>query len=504
MKKEDLFDAVTEIDDRHIAHAEQHRFRQPFAWKRVGALAACGVLAVGLTQFIPSGGSSDAAASEPASAESSAGASGNCAEGGFDVYQPPVLPLFVTGEGTEELERERTLTFDYSETDTYSGTHAAAAQVTDSYVLMNPTHGDILAVVSYPTGGALDDTLPVLTVDGQPVESALSFSDPLVTFSEDGWGLVSPRTVAPYAAAIEDTIAGNAGIIETQAVEELPALTEPVTVYTFTDASGSEEHAAILQYAFTCDPAATTILSYGFNGWSEISDRVQAYDFFVNEHTAPETRMLIVLGGDIADGRLQGYQNGACRDGEELDGLTAHITRTETTLGEALATVVQSNIGKLTAHGKDVPITFEEYYAAAAAWYALHGPTGSEPAARYEEGRLDELADDVLVCGRMRWQTVEITIPAGESRTIEARSTCRGSYNRPSGANDPDVYGYSLMTIADAAWPTTLRLLNTGACEGMSCMLTTTDGVIDALDLTENAEFTLSPATGYHSFTLRE
>ena len=74
MKKEDLFEAVTEIDDRHIAHAAQHRFRRPFAWKNIGALAACGVLAIGLTQLVPMGGGSDAASSAPASAESSSGA----------------------------------------------------------------------------------------------------------------------------------------------------------------------------------------------------------------------------------------------------------------------------------------------------------------------------------------------------------------------------------------------------------------------------------------------
>ena len=51
MKKEDLFDAVTEIDDRHIDHAARHSFRRSFAWKQLGALAACGVLLIGLARF---------------------------------------------------------------------------------------------------------------------------------------------------------------------------------------------------------------------------------------------------------------------------------------------------------------------------------------------------------------------------------------------------------------------------------------------------------------------
>ena len=504
MKKEDLFDAVTGIDDRHIDHAAQHRFRQPFAWKRVGTLAACGVLAIGLLQFIPMGGSSDAAASAPAAAAPEAaapsvGASTNDNTGHFDAYEPPVLPLFVAGEDTDALIRERTVTFDYSETDPYTDLHISEAAVGDSYVLINPTDGDILAMISYPSVGGLTDPLPSITVDDGETETAFSFSETINTFrtEADGqrWNIMQPQTVEPYAAIIEDRIVSE----PTETVP--PALDEPVTVYTFTNASRNDMHAATLQYQYTCDPARTTVLSYGFNGFSGNENGVQAHDFFVNEHTAPDTRMLIVLGDDIEDGALQGYQNCACRTGEELDGLTAHVTRTESTLDEALAAVVQANITRREAVGVDVPLFDADYAAAVMSWYALHGSTGSDPVERYEDGRLDDLVDEVLSLTRVRWQTVEILIPAGESRTIEAHFTCRGSFNYPGSGNPDGQYGYSLLTIADDAWPTTLRCIGAEGTPA-SGLITTTEGPIDLFDLKANLEFTLSPATGFHSFTL--
>ncbi|MBQ3072639.1 MAG: hypothetical protein IJD20_05050, partial [Oscillospiraceae bacterium] len=301
MKKEDLFDAVTEIDDRHIDHAARHSFRRSFAWKQLGALAACGVLLIGLAHFAPSGGS-DAAASAPAASAPAAtapeaappAAGPSDFTGRFDVYSPPVLPLFVSGEGTEALERERILTFDYSAVDDYTGIHIAEAAIGDSYVLINPTDGDILAMVSYPSCGALNDPLPTITVDGAAADTSLSFSEIISDFrtEADGmrWNIMPPQSVEPYAEVIEDHIAGESTAFEPITLEE------PVTVYTFTEASQNDMHAATLAYRYACDPAETTVLSYGFNGFSGNENGMQLHDFFVNEHTAPDTRFLIVLG----------------------------------------------------------------------------------------------------------------------------------------------------------------------------------------------------------------
>ena len=496
MKKEDLFDAVTELDDRHIDHAAQHRFRQPFAWKRVGILAACGVLAVGLLQFIPMGG--DSAASAPA-ASAPAAAAPSETENGFDVFSAPVLPLFVSGEGTEVLERARTLTFDYSETDSYTDLHISAAAARDSYVLMNPTNGDILAAVSYPSIGGLIDPLPAITVDGGETETTCSFSEIIDTFrtEADGqrWNFLQPRTVEPYAAIIEDHIAGEPTEVA------VPALDEPVTVYTFTNATRNDVRAATLEYRYTCDPAETTVLSYGFNGFWGNENGVQAHDFIVNAHAAPDTRMLIVLGDDIKDGVLQGYQNGACRSGEELDKLTAHVTRTESTLGEALASVVQANIVRREAVGLDASVSLADYTAAVTSWYALHGPTGSDPVERYEEGRLDDLVDEVAGLSRVRWQTAEILIPAGESCTIEASFSYRGSYNHAGTDHSTDRYGYSLLTIADQTWPTTLCFAAADPIDA-SALITTIEGGLDSFKVVDGLSIKLSPTTGYHEFIL--
>ena len=46
--------------------------------------------------------------------------------------------------------------------------------------------------------------------------------------------------------------------------------------------------------------------------------------------------MLVVLGEDIGDYTLQGYQDGGCDPGKEIGGVSCTVTRSETTLDAVL------------------------------------------------------------------------------------------------------------------------------------------------------------------------
>lgn len=508
MKKDDLFDAITQIDDRHIAHAERHRFRPPFAWQRWGALAAAFVLVAGAAHFVPRGGSSGSGASDMMASGATAGSAENAGarSDAFGQYNAPVLPLTIDG-AWEELELSRELTFDFGTEDSYFEQYAASAAVTDFYTLTNPTDTALTLTLSYPCGGTLQDSLPQITVDGEAVETDLLSGDYLGGFTENGWNLDAPHTVEPYAALLETTEALEAA--------QTPAapLDTPVTIYTFQNVSHSDVDAATLQYRYTCDPARTTVLSYGFNGFSGNENGVQAHDFFLYETRFSPIRQLIVVGDDIESGSLQGYQNGTCTPGEELDGLTCTVTRTETTLDEALRALAEDCWNEAQSleypampHRTDAPVTFELYFDAVRKYFAAYSPLGESPVERYEDGRLEDLLQEVLLVDRVLWQSFAVTIPAGETCTVEAAFVQKGSFNYVCGQTD-GLFGYDLLTIAPAeeAWPTTLRLVNTDHCADVSCALTTTGGFVDALDLAGgDTILTLSPATGYHAFILRE
>ncbi|MGN0994381.1 MAG: hypothetical protein ACI4PD_04595, partial [Butyricicoccus sp.] len=207
MKKDDLFDAITQIDDRHIAHAEQHTFRPPFAWKRWSALAAAFVLVAGAAHFVPRGGGNlGSGAPDMMASSATAGSAENAGArtGAFGQYNAPVLPLTIDG-AWEELELSRELTFDFGTEDSYFEQYAASAAVTDSYTLTNPTDTALTLTLFYPCGGTLQDSLPQITVEGEVVKTTLSASDYLGGFTENGWNLDAPHTVETYAALLETT-----------------------------------------------------------------------------------------------------------------------------------------------------------------------------------------------------------------------------------------------------------------------------------------------------------
>ncbi len=81
---------------------------------------------------------------------------------------------------------------------------------------------------------------------------------------------------------------------------------------------------------FTADEARTTVLSYGFEGygWDEQTGET-TYSYFVPDgHRRGEIcKLLVVLGDDLDGYTLQGYQDGGCDPGGEIDGVSCTVTR---------------------------------------------------------------------------------------------------------------------------------------------------------------------------------
>lgn len=466
MRAERLFRVLGLVDPDLVEEAEAVR-RNP--WKRWAAMAACLVLVMGLGWLAAggfpgygsgmSGGSSHPSGNDSASPGASSGSSADAgvdAGIAFQTYAGPALPL-TTAEDPAGLTAERTVTWDLAPgTNRYGETRQWGAAVTDAYILRNSTAEDITVTALYPLAGSFDslsEIHPAVTVDGSEVRAALyagpysgGFQSAIGSEEPDTLNLDSPNSWRDYKALLES------GDYLEQALGDYPVLDMPVTLYAFSDYAAPHDAypAATQAVSFTIDPEKTTVLTYGFNGLDS-DGNFRRYSYFVPDgiRREPEQKLLVVLGEDIGPYTLQGYQNGGCGQGEEIDGVSCAVTRRKTTLAEALdlacrACLEWSGTDCVSEAG---PVTFEMYRGAAAELLSQYGPISDTPMDRYSDGRLDDLLPETLYQDRVLYLSFPVTVPAGGSAEVSCAFWQAPSYSHPcSGAENADLQGFDLMT----------------------------------------------------------
>ena len=89
-------------------------------------------------------------------------------------------------------------------------------------------------------------------------------------------------------------------------------------------------------------PSPLTRRPHGFSltdSTAQIGDGgFRRYSYFVPDgiRREPNIKLLAVLGEDIGDYTLEGFQNGGCNPGEEISGVSCTVIRSETTLDAVL------------------------------------------------------------------------------------------------------------------------------------------------------------------------
>ena len=469
MKAERLFRVLGLVDSELVEEAMPSRApaaRPPLPWRRWAALAACLALvcALGLGWRITKDFSNfDGGASGGAAGGAAPGADGgNGVNGGvtFMSYAGPVFPLTVS-EDPAGLTAERTITWDFAPgVSSYGETRQWGAQVTDAYTLSNHTGADVTVTTLYPFAGSFYDLAelrPTVTVDGEAVETRLyagayagGFQSTFGADVPDTMNLESPDSWTEYRALLES------GDYLARALEPYPVLDVPVTVYEFTDFEAPHEQyrAATQAVSFSVDEAATRIFTYGFNGGDWDRD-FRRYSYFVPDgiRGEPNIKLLVILGEDIGDYTLEGFQNGGCNPGEEIDGVSCTVIRSETTLDavlDQLCAYYQERYIRSRATDQDNAfdaIPFEMYRGAVAELMAQYGVLSEAPMDRYSDGRLDDMLSEVLPQERVLYLAFPVTAPAGGSVTV----TCEG-WKEPSfdfacsGSEHADLQGYDLVT----------------------------------------------------------
>lgn len=277
MKKEKLFDAITNIRDDIVDSAGKHKFKKSvMSIRKWTALAACLALIVGIGYLWNNIGG-----------KTGSEGSGRYGNGyTFMSYAGPVMPL-TSIDNADGITAERSIDFDFSpyktvqesrirngETITY-GRHNTDSLVTDSYKLTNNTNKDITLTLAYPFAASFRDKseiIPTLTVNGLKQEAHLHFGTYSGGFtSAIGEEAGSSSLNLQNAESWEEykNILSDGSYLE-NAFSSQPKLTQPVIVYKVYDYIAPESTDDIpnptLEMSFTIDYNNTILLSYGSNG----------------------------------------------------------------------------------------------------------------------------------------------------------------------------------------------------------------------------------------------
>ena len=478
MKAERLFRVLGLVDGGLIEEAASPAAGRGTFRKWMAAAACLAVLCVVGTGWLITGGFRGMGASAPG--ESGSGIASDTeptsAEGTtFMSYAGPVFPLALAEENSA-LTAERKTTWDFTPGTYHDGTPRQwGASVTDSYTLVNITDSDQTIAALYPFAGSFMELAaqrPTVTVDGEAVETALYTGSYAGGFQgvwqSDGQGgyalddttlnLSHPDSWMDYKSLLAD------GRYLDAALGDGPVLDIPVTVYEFTDFQASEEYDAATQaIEFTIDREKTAVYSYGFNGGAWDPDTGwQQRSYFVpdGQRREKELKLLVVLGEDIEEYTLAGYENGGCE--KKLEGVGCTVIRRETTLDEVLDLLCRDYLEAYAGwqwgmeDGALSAVPFALFRRAVGESMVRYGPVSETVMDRYADGRLDEIISETMSQKRVLYLAVPVTVPAGTEVNITFKLWKEPSFDYGcSGSENVGLQGYDFVTRLGSNLPFT-------------------------------------------------
>lgn len=444
-----LFDGITYIHDDIIEAALDTQLKANQQKLRTWVtIAACAVVVIGISgalvlqNFLPFGGNAGS------------GGSGH-AEGSsvFMSYAGAVFPLTLS-EPDDTVTADRHIAYDFA-LENEESLRVWGANVTDSYTLSNTSEKDKTVTVLYPFAGSFDDInkqMPNINIDDQQVSPALYaggysggftgvYGDDNPNGSEN---ILQLNSWEGYKSLLKD------GSYQSNAFSAYPVLSQQVTVYTFTDfqAPLEEYNAATQAISFTIDPDKTTILQYGFEGGELGDDGFRRYSYFVPDGVSmrSNTKLLIVLGDDITNYSLQGYKNGATENGNELDGVSVTVTRSQEILSDVMGRLIDDFFTKY-GDGTMQTVSDEMFLGAVSEFLYQYALLSDSTSDRYQYGMLEDIISETKNLKRVFYLEFPVTIPAGETVSVAASMHKEPSFDFGcSGSKNVGIQSYDMVT----------------------------------------------------------
>lgn len=458
MNRDDLYDAITNIREDLVEEAQNHVFSNPGRkWKRFLSMAAVFALVIGAGSFglfLIFGGAG-------------AGGGGTAHEPGQAIrymsYAGPVFPLENLSDAGG-ITAARNTDFDFSpyisrtETssngDTYAS-YSSHAVITDSYLLTNTTAEDLTVELAYPFAASLDhdaQCIPSITANGEILDAQLRIGPYSGSF-EGVWGRNDPDgsvnldyidSWEGYQALLSD------GSYRDAAFSEMPTLDLPVTVYRVDNYAildtDTEDTNPTLAFEFQIG-SGTIVMSYNANGGRndyETGHFRRSTSDLDNTYLPPQPMYIVLAGEDLLSYTIQGYMDGGCDKGEEME-IAADVTRYETTLDQFLWDRVQHEpwVDREYPTVLDY-VSKETLLGCIAELYVSYGVLSDDPVERYDFGMMEDMIFEAQYLGRVLYLSFEVTIPAGQTLEISASMVKEASFDYYG--NGVDCHGYDMMT----------------------------------------------------------
>ncbi len=471
MKSQKIFDAITNIKDEYITEANVEKLRK----KKLSGWAKSGIAAAAAIAVFAGIG----AIHIPLMGAGSGGGSNREPGTNYMSYAGPAFPLATLEELSTDVIFERETDFDFSpyypheesyesskgETVTYTAWDNDAV-ITDTYKITNNGTEDITFTGVYPVAGSINmpkERLPKITVNGEKSEIELKigpYSNKFIPVlgSNDTEGtanLFLNQSWEEYKILLEGSEYQEA------AFDENPTLDIAVKVYTFTveylddiaviDALDNPDFSISYNYDFE----KTNIFYMGFNG-----GRFSSKDGFGEVNTGVpksfnpdyqrKTAHIIVLGDDLSNMEIKCYDYA---DGAKTPTSAYKINTQirEMTIGEILLEQIKWQNDRTEYWGEEEitlreMMTDEEYLGYVAEYMYANTMFAEDPKDRYSSNMLDDILNDVSIVSRVIYSTFEITVPAGETVTVEAKTLREASYDFYGKRNSEDLEGFDLVT----------------------------------------------------------
>lgn len=444
-----LFDAVTSIDDDIIEEALDTQVKvHARRWKRWGAVAACAVILIGVggllavRNLLPFGGNAG-----------SGGAGHTEGSSTFMSYAGPIFPLTLS-EPDQNVTADRNITYHFALEDE-EDLRVWGSDVEDHYTLSNCANEEKSITAIYPFSGNFRELMeekPTIAVNGQQVATTLYAGGYSGGFT-GVYGGNNPNgsenirqlnSWEGYKSLLED------GTYQAKAYSAYPTLSQQVTVYTFTDFEAPLEKfsAATQAISFSIDSDKTTILQYGFEGAEIGENGFRRYSYSVPDKSSKHSniKMLIVLGTDIGAYTLQGYTNGGCEKGEELDGVSATVTRSREVLSELIGRLIEDYFIQY-GDGTMAPVSREMFLGAVSEFLCQYGLLSESVRDRYQYGMIEDIISETNNLQRVFYLEFPVMIPADKTVSITATMYKKPSFDFGcSGSDNVGVQGYDMVT----------------------------------------------------------
>lgn len=360
---------------------------------------------------------------------------GGGGSGNYSSYAGPVLPMTAV-RGGENLEVRRNVNFDLSayEQERKNGLDTGAAVITDTYELTNTTPESVTVELAYGFEGQFTDPaeqFPAISVDGQPLQTEI-----LASVDTDG-ALHRADSWDAYKKELTETDHLAAALTPAE-VPEIPVTVVRLSGFRYTLPDSAEAVPVGTDPVFVgaefAIPEGTTVWTPHFHmtrqedGLWQVYSREEVELYFVG--AAPEEiRPVANIGYNVRENTILTVQ-----DRQEV--------RFASALTELLHKAAMAYDFWAENEGYPDPgfLTPERLFQGALKRIA-------HPDYRYASGEIRAMSGvfyDVVSEIRMLYRVFEVTVPAGETVTVEAVFTQEASYD----FGGPKKYreGYDMAT----------------------------------------------------------